>query len=87
MTDRRQRLAELAREAASLLEVVPPQAAPALRLDPDGLAAKEVHVRFNAWEHEHLQKLGRRECASMQRLIRTIVRQRLFEAFGDPARK
>jgi hypothetical protein len=49
------------------------------------MAAKEVHVRLNAWEHEHLQRLGRRECASMQRLIRTIVRQRLFEVFGDPS--
>lgn len=45
----------------------------------DGLPAKDVHVRLNAWEVDQLRKLGLRECASMQRLIRIIVRRRLFE--------
>ncbi len=63
--------------------VVVPQRPP-LPPDPDGMPVKDVHVRLNAWEHAQLQKLGRRECASMQRLIRMLVRERLFAVFGDP---
>lgn len=50
--------------------------------EPDGLPVKTVHVRFNAWELTRLQKLARRECTTMQGLIRGALRKVLFEEYG-----
>ncbi len=49
-----------------------------INLDPDGMAALQVKVRFNRWEHAQLRRLAQRDCGTLQRTIRTIVRAHLF---------
>lgn len=50
--------------------------------DPDGFTVKDTKIRWNAWEHDCIQRLARRECTTIQGLVRSIVRKRLFEEFG-----
>ncbi len=53
--------------------------APPPRLaDPHGLPVKHMHVKWNVWELEQLERLARRECVPMTVLVRKLVRQRLL---------
>lgn len=46
--------------------------------DPHGMPTKHMHVKWNPWELEQLERLARRDCVPMTTLVRRIVRQRLL---------
>lgn len=48
---------------------------------PDEFTTKDSKIRWTAWEHDALLRLARRECTTLQGLVRSIVRKRLLEEF------
>lgn len=46
--------------------------------DPHGLPSRQMHIRWNDWEHDQIQRHARFEGMSMQAWVRTRMRKALL---------
>ena len=50
--------------------------------DPHALPSRQMHIRWNDWEHAQLQRLARHEGVSMQAYVRSRMRKLLLAEAG-----